>query len=114
MANEVKDNRKHIRFFEDQRQIALISTHENHFKNFEAVTFQFEPEQAALVLDYSYGGCSIVLVHLGNREEFLALGTKLLVKVGKLDPIPGEVKWHEILPHNLLKIGIEFFATKVY
>ena len=64
----------------------------------------FSCDIAAIIFNESYRGCCLItMVH-----EKLVTGLRCQVKVGKGDPILGELKWVEQLDAEVIKIGFYF------
>lgn len=87
-------DRKFVRFKPDTDAIALIDLNED--------STEFNPTITALVLNESYSGCALIFAH----NDFLKPATKVKIKIGKLDPLKGQVAWSKILEENIQKVGI--------
>lgn len=87
--------RSSIRFHPDPTDYALL--------DFKPKALRFSPSTSALILNESYSGCAILM----TSEVVIPTKTKVKIKVGKLDPILGEIIWVKNLEENIFKVGIK-------
>lgn len=92
----VKSKRRKVRFASDPSQHAEIELH--------PTPGDFTPDLAAVICNESYRGCCIVAVKNKQLQE----GARIRIKVGRLAPLLGEVKWVTDLDVEVAKFGIEF------
>ena len=89
---------KQIRFPPDSDQIGFISFNLNEFKK----------ELSALILNESASGaCLIVNKALVPKIHPIEASQILLVQIGKMSPLKGQVRWVKEIDESLFKIGIE-------
>lgn len=89
--------RKHVRFQPDPMDFAQIAIH--------SLGEPFTPELVALILDEApLGGCALAILD----NPMLTLGSQCLVKVGRMDPVRGEIVWKKEIEHNLMRLGIKY------
>jgi len=96
-AKKQPSNRKHIRFTPDPLDTAFIDISKD--------TNSFHPSINALIVDEApMGGCGVIL------KTFPALkqGFCLKIKVGKMEPLNGVVRWIRPLDAEFSRVGIEF------
>ena len=86
--------RKHIRFEADPNQIAWISLDTKNFKK----------DYICLLHQESYGGCQVIT----NQAIQLRTGEPMLIKVGEIGPLLGEVRWLKEVSEHVFVMGIEF------
>lgn len=87
-------DRRFLRYKPDENDVALL--------DFKTTSKDFKPTLTAIILNESYSGCALVLA----SNEVLKKDTKLKIKIGKLDPMKGEIVWCKVLEENIQKIGI--------
>lgn len=114
MSEETKNKRKYTRFPEDPKEIAWLTFDKDAYEEFYQEDYSFSPDQAALVVNLSYGGCSLILLDTPLLQKHIELGMKTIVQIGKMDALPAEVKRKEKICEGIYKVGVEFFAAKVY
>lgn len=67
----------------------------------------FSEEQSALILNESIEGCALVTV----SERAIKKGDRLVVKVGRLDPIACEVRWVLQSEATIYKVGLRYLIS---
>lgn len=84
-------NRRQIRFEADENTFIVARTEEGAI-------------HSGICLDESQGGCAGVF---RKHDDFIPK-KMLLVKAGKLDPIPAEIKWVRVLDVDTIKVGFHY------
>ena len=94
------NTRKYIRFGPDAGDFVQID------KNPDRDAFEFQ--EAALLVDESMGGFSIVcLKSIGLRK-----GEMYRVKVGRIAPLKAEILWERDLDDRVVRLGFRFVDDK--
>lgn len=113
----VLNRRKHIRFNPGLLDVAQVS---QPFDSEELCReSDFEGKNVGLILEESYSGCSLVLKEgavlkrpeIENEDEeeiHFPKGSFYWIKVGRLAPLVGIVRWNRELETGLVKVGFEF------
>ena len=106
----MKDNelRKHLRFYPDPMEIALIDTSPGNFSNFNKSDPEMTTSHIALIENESHTGASLVLVIKDENQNYIKTGTKWITKIGNLSPMRSEVKWNRKIDDLIYKVGIEY------
>lgn len=86
--------RRSVRFQPDPLTIAVISLEEKLFK----------PAIVGLVLNESFGGCSILI----NHDDGLKKDKVFAIKVGQLAVLRAKVIWNKNLEESIYKVGFKF------
>jgi len=102
------EHRKSVRFFPEEKEIAIVSINPLDFENYETEKKQFKGEFCALIEDEAHKGCSLVFVDYHSRAASLEEGAKCVVKIGQVLPLRGEVIWIKVLDKKIYKIGVQF------
>ncbi len=87
--------RRSVRFNPDPLTIAVLSL------NLDKV---FRPALVGLVLNESFGGCSILI----NHDELLKKDHLVHIKVGQLGLMKAKIVWVKNLEESIYKIGLKF------
>jgi hypothetical protein len=87
--------RRSVRFTPDPLTIAVLSL------NAEKV---FRPVLVGLVLNESFGGCSILI----NHDDSLKNDQIVNIKVGQLGLMKAKVIWVKNLEESIYKVGLKF------
>lgn len=98
--------RKYIRFFPEPLEIALIDTSQESFSKYNHAHPEMKTEYVALIENESHKGATLVFVLKEKDLEMIKDGGKWVVQLGKLAPLPAEVKWHKNLDTLIVKVGI--------
>jgi len=98
--------RKHIRFYPDPLEIALIDTDVERYKSFHTASPEMETQFIALIENESHTGASLVFVIKDGAPEFIKSGTNWIVKMGELVPMRCVVKWNQKIDDVIFKVGI--------
>lgn len=98
--------RKHIRFYSEPKEIALIDVNPDRYKNFNAADPNMVTEYIALIENESHTGASLVFVIKESDPDFIKIGTKWIAKIGMLAPMRVEVKWNQRIDDVIVKVGI--------
>lgn len=64
----------------------------------------FNPQMVGIVLNESYGGCSLVVA---CNSELIA-GQMFKAKIGNIDPLKATFMWVKHLEENIYKVGVKF------
>lgn len=89
--------RKKIRYKPDRLEFALIM--------FDGDNTDWQPDEAGLIIDESaLAGAQLVL----KSTDACKKGDRVMVKLGQMDPILGEVVWHKDIDKDLIRIGVNF------
>lgn len=83
-----------IRFKPDPLTVAFIDF--SKAKN-------FTPTNVGVVINESYSGCSLVMVH----DQPINKGDKVRIKVGQLPEMKASIAWAKLLEENIYKLGIQ-------
>ncbi len=97
---EKANTRKYIRFGPDAGDFVQID------KNLNQQEFEFQ--DAALLVDESMGGFSVVCL----RSVGLTVGATYRVKVGRIAPLKAELLWEKELDDKVLRMGFRFIDVK--
>jgi hypothetical protein len=100
--------RKHIRFYPDPMEIALVDTNEQHFHQFKKAAPMMVTQYIALIENESYSGASLVFIIKDENPDFIQIGTNWIVKIGELEPMQAEVKWNQKIDDVIVKVGITY------
>jgi hypothetical protein len=95
-TSKAKKPREYIRFPADPGDYALIDA--------KAKARKFDPHMAALIVEESYKGCSLVIL----KTQFLHVGEYCRISVGKVGVFVGQVKWRKELAPRVHQIGLEY------
>ena len=95
MENKTRTKRS-IRFEPDQGAVAYISRNLNDSEITAGIT--------ALPINESYDGVSLIIL----KTNKVSVSEKLLIQVGKLAPIVGEVKWIKELDVDTIRLGVQY------
>lgn len=87
--------RRSVRFTPDPLTIAALSLNTDRV---------FRPALVGLVLNESFGGCSILI----NHDDVLKNGQPITVKVGHLGLMTAKIVWVKHLEESIYKIGLKF------
>lgn len=87
--------RKYVRFNPDLGDYVIILVEDKTKKIIPHV---------ALLVEEAYGGCQIAV----TRDLALKKGTKMRVKVGRMDPCWAQVKWTKELGTKITTMGLEY------
>lgn len=87
--------RRSIRFTPDPLTIAVLSLNPDKV---------FRPSLVGLVLNESFGGCSILI----NHDDTLKKDQLVIIKVGQLGLMKAKVVWIKNLEESIFKIGLKF------
>ncbi|MES0488619.1 MAG: hypothetical protein ABUK01_01415 [Leptospirales bacterium] len=102
------EHRKSVRFFPEEKEIAVVSINPQDFEKYEAIKKEFKGEFCALIEDEAHKGCSLVFLDYNQRAVSLEEGAKCVVKIGEVLPLRGEVVRIKVLDDKVYKIGIKF------
>ena len=100
------DIRKHIRFYPEPLEIALIDTNKVRFAGYNHGDPVMITDYIALIENESQKGATLVFVLKDDDQSFVKEGARWLVKLGKLAPLRAEVKWHRTIDTFIVKVGI--------
>lgn len=90
-----KTPRRSVRFSPDPLTIAALSLHPDKV---------FKPQIVALVLNESFGGCSVLI----NHDEVLKKDQMIIIKLGQLGLMKAKVIWIKNFEESIYKIGLKF------
>ncbi len=100
--------RKGIRFDPEPMDTAIIAVSDEARQNYNNRGYAFRGDIPALIENESHTGCSLLVILHGEEESgLLQLDTPCVVKLGKLNPLAGVVKWKKEIEENIFRIGIE-------
>ena len=99
-----KEMRRYLRFKPDEAEVAWIQ-----FTDRGPGEIEFEADAAGLVVEEAHGGCGLVVLGAADAES-IAEGVPCLVKVNRIGPVRGEVRWVKVLDKDVAKIGIEYIG----
>lgn len=86
-----------VRFAPDPLDHALLA--------FDAFTGAFRPELIALIHDEApWNGCGLV----AHDHPRLVPEALCVVKVGRMDPVAGQVVWKKEIQPHLVHVGIQY------
>ena len=102
------ESRKSVRFYPEGKEIAIISLQEIDFEKYDIQKLQFKGDFCALIDDEAHKGCSLIILSHNERENSIQNGTKVVVKIGEVLPLRGEVIWKKSLDEKVFKIGVKF------
>lgn len=91
--------RRHVRFSPDQGDLAWILT--DHKGKFHEVPLP------GLLLDESYGGCSLVVAKNSQFSE----DAEIHVTVGKLDPMKAKIRWIKTFDNRVSILGLSYIES---
>ncbi len=91
-------NRRTLRFPADHGTLVQI--------DLQCDKDSFQPAIIGLVLDEAAKGCRAVII----RHPDIFKGMKCRVKVGRLSPVPAEIKWAKELDPQVYTIGLQYQA----
>ena len=94
--SQSRQKRKSIRFKPDAGTLASLLTDSKGKKLSEP--------QVALVVEESYRGCSLITLKGASLVE----GAVILVKVGKLSPLPAEIRWIKTYEGKFQFLGLAY------
>ncbi|MDH4262783.1 MAG: hypothetical protein OEV78_07055 [Spirochaetia bacterium] len=100
--------RKHIRFYPEPMEIALIDTNTERYHKFNKTTPDMITDYIALIENESHTGASLVLIIKDENPDFIKTGTNWIVKIGELAPMRAEVKWNQRIDDVIVKVGVTF------
>ncbi|HKL52626.1 MAG TPA: hypothetical protein VJ902_01600 [Wenzhouxiangellaceae bacterium] len=98
--------RRHMRFEPDDVVIAQVQ-----FIDADPDDRFFKPKLAGPVLDESYDGCALVALRHAVPDG-TAEGTRCLVKLNRLGPMRGEIRWLKAIDDEVCKIGIHYLEPR--
>ncbi|MDH4199620.1 MAG: hypothetical protein OEV66_04490 [Spirochaetia bacterium] len=98
--------RKHIRFYPEPLEIALIDTDVQRYADFNRANPEMKTQFIALIENESHKGATLVFVLKDADLNVINDGAKWLVQLGKLSPLKAEVKWHRNIDTFIVKAGI--------
>jgi len=102
------ENRKSVRFFPEEKEIAVVSINPEDFEKYESNKQNFQGEFCALIEDEAHKGCSLVFIDYNNRAASLEVDAKCVIKIGHVLPLRGKVIWIKVLDEKVYKIGVAF------
>jgi len=103
----MEKERKHLRFYAEPLEIALISTKKKDYEAFSThEDYHFIPDHVALIDNMSYEGCSLIFIEDNAHGTFLPKDTDIVIKLGKLNPMRAKVAHREKIDTRIVKIGI--------
>lgn len=95
VASNQAPPRRSIRFTPDPLTIAVLSLSTDKI---------FRPKIVGLVLNESFGGCSILV----NHDDTIQKDQVVNIKVGQLGLMKAKVIWVKHLEESIYKIGLKF------
>ena len=96
MDDKEQVKRRSLRFDPDDNAVAYISR--------DVDKLDVDASIAALPINESFDGVSLITLVKHN----FSVSEKLLVKVGKLAPMLGEVKWVKELDSETVRVGFHY------
>ena len=104
----MENGRKHIRFYPEPLEIALVSARKSDYDQFKkSEEYHFQAEFIGLIENMSHTGCSLVFIEEETRGTMLAKDTLCVIKLGKLDPLRGKVVWRQKIDTRIIKVGLD-------
>lgn len=100
--------RKHIRFYPEPLEIALVDADPGRYQKFNKADPEMVTSYIALIENESHTGASLVFIIKDDKSEFIQVGTKWIVKIGQLAPMRAEVKWNQKIDDVIIKVGVTF------
>jgi hypothetical protein len=94
--DNIMETRHRIRFSPDigaHAEIGVLDANGN-----------FILEKAALIVDESYSGVGLIVIH----DEKYIPGFECILKIGNLGPIKGRIIWTKLLDENTSRAGVNY------
>lgn len=102
------EHRKRIRFEPEPMDIAIIAVSDEAQERYKNRGYAFRGDIPGLIENESHNGCSLlVILHGDDRQNLLNMESNCIVKLGKLNPLAGVVKWKKEIEEGIYRIGIE-------
>ena len=95
-TNSNHNKRKNIRYVSEVNELVGMMRGQDES--------DFREEIVGILVDESFKGCSVV-IHCSHQ---LAAGEKMIVRAGKLSPLPAEVRWSKDIDEKVCKVGLEY------
>lgn len=93
------NKRAHMRFKPHEMESLVLADTRT-----EALKDDFDPDVIGIALSESRGGCSFV----ARTTTRLRLHDVIIIKVGALLPLYGEVVWRSDIDTEIVKVGIKY------
>lgn len=99
MSNNTKEKpRTGIRFTSTDGEFGFISFNSEKFK----------PDSAVFIINESaHGACLVLNRKLVPPQISFKEGLNIMIKVGKLDPVPTIIRWVQFIDEDIIKFGVE-------
>ena len=101
-AQKIEERRYEIRRIASQTTFVGISF------NLTQGNTPFKPDLAALLIDDSVNGCSLVFLKENPLTSKLEIGKECLIQIDTKRTLKGVVRWVNTLDRRLLNVGFKF------
>lgn len=108
VKDKMGERRRYIRFDPEELEIALLSEQLEEFAGCDLQSFDFRPTSVGLIMEESFGGCSLVFLDKARDPKPLKSGSQVILKVGKLDPILAEIRWRQEVAPQVVQVGFKY------